>query len=375
MQIDSLVIAGFRNFNSVEISLASGANLLFGSNGSGKSNLLEAIYYLCTAKSFRGATDDVIKNRDSEFFRIAGEGYLEDRAVKIELAYKPREKKHLKINDVPQPKLAALYEYLKVVFFGPDDVELILGSPAVRRRFLDISIAQLEPGYISLLWEYKKILAQRNALLKELGNAYDSLGVIDDCSSLLVWDEKLIELGLDINRSRNKFIQTVSNLAKGYHEKLSGSNDELRIAYKASPTLDNYTPDAYRNKLDSKRTRELFMGQSMYGPHRDDLQFLLSNYDCKGFASRGQVKTAVLSAKLAVFEYTKQLCGEAPILLLDEVYSDLDRKRLDYLMSLFPSLSQVIVTTSKLGEVKELDIFGNIMRVDGGSIEKYMPQL
>lgn len=371
MHLDSINITGFRNFAAASTLFSPGKNLLFGPNGSGKSNLLETIHYLCTAKSFRSATDDLIMQNGADFFRIVGEGEVGGEPVTIELAYQPGEKKRIKINGVLHSKVAVLYEQFKVVFFGPDDVELVYGPPSVRRRFLDISIAQLEVGYIPLLWEYKKVVAQRNALLRELGEAYDSLGAIAGDESLQVWDEKLIELGLAINGLRARFIRDVSKLAGEFHNKLTATDDMLEMRYKASPSLDEYSVDAYRAKLESRRTRELLMRQSMYGPHRDDVQFLLSGDDCRSYASRGQVKSAVLSVKLAILEHVKELCGEPPILLLDEIFSDLDRNRLDYLMPLLDDLGQVIVTTSKLEEVKELEMFENSLQVTDGSIEKY----
>jgi DNA replication and repair protein RecF len=373
VHLDSVDITGFRNFASSSTLFSPGKNLLFGPNGSGKSNLLETIHYLCTAKSFRSATDDLIVHHGADFFRIVGEGKVGAEPVTIELAYRPGEKKRIKINSVLHSKVAVLYRQFKVVFFGPDDVELVYGPPSVRRRFLDISIAQLEAGYIPLLWEYKKVVAQRNALLRELGEAYDSLGAIGGDESLQVWNEKLVELGLAINGSRARFIREVSELAGGYHNQLTTNDDRLEIRYKASPTLDEYSGDAYRAKLESRRTRELLMRQSMYGPHRDDLQFLLSGDDCRSYASRGQVKSAVLSVKLAVLEHVRKLCEESPILLLDEIFSDLDKNRLDCLMPMLEDLGQVIITTSKLGEVKELSMFENLLRVDDGSIEKYTP--
>ena len=371
MHLDSVDITGFRNFTSAAVRFSPGRNLIFGPNGSGKSNLLETIHYLCTAKSFRRATADLIVQNGADFFRIVGEGKVGGEQITLELAYRPGERKHIKINGVSHSKVAVLYEQFKVVFFGPDDVELVYGPPSVRRRFLDISVAQLEAGYIPLLWEYKKVVAQRNALLRELGEAYDSLGAITGDESLQVWDEKLVELGLAINRSRGRFIRDVSELAREFHNQLTATDDMLEMRYKASPTLAEYSADAYHAKVESRRTRELLMRQSMYGPHRDDVQFLLCGEDCRSYASRGQVKSAVLSVKLAVLEHIKELCGEPPILLLDEIFSDLDRNRLDYLMPLLSDLGQVIVTTSKLREVKELGLFENSLRVESGSIEKY----
>lgn len=358
----------FRNLAAAEVQLSPKANLIFGSNGAGKSNLLEAIYYLCTAKSFRGASDDEMKARDAEFFRLEGEGEAAGQSVRIEIAYKPGEKKRLKINDVAEPRVSSLYEQFRVVSFGPDDVELVYGAPSVRRRFLDISIAQIEPLYISLLWEYKKTLAQRNALLRDLGEAYESLGAIEYEESLEVWDEKLASVGLAVHDARRRFLRSVSDLASGYHQSLTNMDGDFVMEYSISPRLDDYSQCAFTEKLKSRRRRELMMRQSMYGPHRDDITFSIGRSDCRSFASRGQVKTATLALKLAVVEHIGNVCGEPPILLLDEIYSDFDRARLDAVSGLLSSMSQVLVTTSKLEEARDLTIFDNILIVESGKV-------
>jgi len=364
---------GFRNFISQEVELSPETNLIFGANGSGKSNLLEAIHYICTAKSFRHASDESIKNWDAEFFRLEADGYLDDTTTKIEISWKPGEKKRLKIQGVKHTKLANLYEHFKVVSFSPDDVELVYGSPSVRRQFLDISISQLRPGYISVLWELKKVLAQRNALLRELGEAFDSVGASPDEDLLDAWDDKLAGLAVLIHDARKEFVQDVSRRAMEYHSKLSGVTCDFHIEYKASPDLKDYSVEQFRGKLQSRRSRELLLRQSLYGPHRDDLQFMVSEAECRNFASRGQVKTVVLAIKLAVFDRIHELCGEAPILLLDEMYSDLDRTRLDSITALLGGLSQVVVTTSKLEEIKDLSYFRNSISIDTGLISKYTP--
>jgi DNA replication and repair protein RecF len=289
----------------------------------------------------------------------------------VELAFQRRGKKRLKIDGVVHTKLQVLYERLRVVLFGPDDVDLIYGPPSIRRRFLDMSIAQLKHRYISLLWEYKKIVAQRNALLREMSEAYNSLGAVGDDDVLQIWDEKLVETGLSINAERAAFLHEISPMAQDLHRRLTNTGDRFDIFYSPSPSLDEYSVDSFANKLRSRRSRELAMGQSMYGPHRDDVGFLLSGDDCKSFASRGQVKSAVLATKLALLELMRSTFDEPPILLLDEIYSDLDRGRLDMLISILGNLGQVIVTTSKLRDVTELDEFQKLFRIDAGSVSEY----
>ncbi len=371
MYLDSLDITGFRNLEHQVVHFNKGSNLIVGLNGAGKTNLLEAIYYLCTAKSFRGASDDIIKQYDTDMFRIAGSGEIFDEPVTVEVAYRPGEKRHIKINGVMERRVASLYEKYRAVSFGPGDVDLIYGSPAVRRRFLDISIAQVKRGYISQLWEYKKVIAQRNALLKELGDAYDSIGAIEGEGLLQVWDQKLVELAVEIHATRGMFVQAIMKIAGEYHRQMSESDSALDICYEASPRLDEYSVDCMSEKLRLRRGRELAMRQSMYGPHRDDIVFKLFGQDCRNSASQGQVKTVVLAVKLALCIYIKDHCGEVPILLLDEIFSDLDRNHLDCLLSLLPELSQVMMTTSKLDDIRDLSIFESILTVEDGRVNIY----
>ncbi len=374
LHLDSLDITGFRNLDKQIVHFATGSNLIFGLNGAGKTNLLEAIYYLCTAKSFRSAADEAIKCHDSDLFRIAGTGLIFEEPVTVEVAYRPGEKRHIKIDGVVEKRVASLYERFRAVSFGPGDVELVYGPPTIRRRFLDISIAQVKRGYISQLWEYKKVIAQRNALLKELGDAYDSIGAMEGEELLQVWDQKLIEIAVDIHATRSLFIREIMKLAGEYHQKMSESDSALTICYEASPKLDEYSTECLSEKLKSRRGRELAMRQSMYGPHRDDIIFRLHGQDCRNSASQGQVKTVVLSVKLALCEYIRHNCDETPILLLDEIFSDFDRNRLDCLLSLLPGLSQVMMTTSKLGDIRDLSIFETILMVDSGRVAMYTPQ-
>ncbi len=371
MHVKHLKLTSFRNFESVEIEFAPGANLIFGKNGSGKSNMLESVYYLCTAKSFRGANDDLLRKSDAELFRIEASGELSNSEVQIEIGCKPGEKKRVRINGVPETRLSSLYEHLKAVVFAPDDVELINGPPSVRRTFLDISIAQFDRSYIPLLWEYKRVLAQRNALLKELAEEFAAIGTATDDSSLQVWDTRMAELAVDINARRRKFLADISGPSSEYHHKLTDSPFDLAIEYKPSPSLETFDTARFQQKLESRRRRETMLGQSQYGPHRDDITFRIGDYDFRSYGSRGQVKSVVLSVKLAVLLYLRDVTDEWPILLLDEIYSDFDARRLEYLSSIIPTLGQVLVTTSKLSEVKDLSVFEKSIMVDNGETRNY----
>jgi DNA replication and repair protein RecF len=368
MYISEVEVDGFRNLSSGSVHLSPGRNLLIGPNGAGKTNLLEAVYYLCTSKSFRGVTDEALMQNGKEYMRLCGSGNVDGRETTVEAGYRPGEKKRIRINDAVAGGVASLFEYFRAVSFGPGDTELVLGSPAIRRRFLDISLAQVNRSYIQLLWSYKRVLAQRNALLREMADTYDPAGTRSDEPVIAAWDQKLAELGVELHGLRSNFIARVSAYAESYHQKLAGSTNRLRVDYVASPALDVFDVVRLVAKFESRRSRELAMGQSMYGPHRDDLSLKLNGQECKGYASQGQVKTAVLALKLGICEYIKERTGEYPILLLDEIFSDLDREHLDCLISELPSFSQAIVTTSKIEEINDLSIFEKTLRVENGTI-------
>jgi len=371
MHVHHLKLTSFRNFDSEEIEFDPCTNLIFGENGSGKSNILEAVYYICTAKSFRSANDDLLRKNDADLFRIEADGIIDGNETEIEIGCKPGEKKRLRINGVPESRLSSLYEHFKAVVFAPDDVELINGPPSVRRTFLDISISQFDRNYIPLLWEYKRVLAQRNALLKELAEEFDAVGTASMDSTLQVWDQKTAELAVQINAKRQRFLKDISEPSTDFHEKLTESEFQLEIVYKPSPAIENYTTEEFVRKIESRRRRDIMLGQSQYGPHRDDIVFRIGDYDCRSYGSRGQVKSAVLSVKLAVLKHLREVNDEWPILLLDEIYSDFDSKRLEFLATIIPTLGQVLVTTSKLEEVKDLEVFNKSIMVTCGKTGNY----
>jgi DNA replication and repair protein RecF len=369
MYIERLKLTSFRNIMEAELEFSPGKNLICGLNGAGKTNILEALFYIGAARSFRTHLDENMVNSNSDFFRLEARGQIPPHDVLIEIAVKPGTRKTIKANSAPLKKLGELFEYFRLVEFSPYDINIIIGAPSLRRKFLSITIAQSEPRHIAVLSEYYKTLAQRNALLKTY-QGRDRL-LPDQEATLLVWDEKLAQHAVAIHTSRCHFIEKISLLATDYYQKISASKEQLTLRYSPSPKIEEYDPVALCAKWSSRRRRELAMGQTLYGPHRDDLAFSIDGLEAKSGASQGQIKTAVLSLKLAQYEYLKERLNQTPIVLLDEIFSDLDSARLDFIIELLPQLGQTFIATSKPSEIKDLTIFNSKYILEQG-FPKYL---
>lgn len=364
MFISQLELTNFRNIEKSELAFSESTNLIVGPNGAGKTNILEALYYCGTGRSFRTHFDENLIRRDTDFFRLVSEGQIDPHQVTVEVGVEPGSRKMIKVNSAPLKKLADLYQYFRLVEFSPYDLDLVIGPPSSRRRFLSLTISQSAPAHIALLSDYSKLLAQRNALLKD----YQERGSLSEQmeTTLAIWDENLAQSAVEINTVRAEFIAQLSPLATDFYNRISGHDEDFKLMYTPSPRLPEFTAENFAAKLKSRRRRELAMGQTLYGPHRDELQFLVKDAEARSYASQGQIKTAVLSVKLAQHQYLKDKLEQAPVMLLDEIYSDLDRKRLGFITDLLPDLGQTFVTTSKTSEINDLSIFICKHRIEGG---------
>ena len=364
MHITRLKLSFFRNILDAELEFAPQNNLICGPNGAGKTNILEALFYLGVARSFRTNLDDNMVNTDSEFFRLEADGRIPPHEVNMEIAVKPGKRKTIKVNSSPLKRLGQLFEYFRLVEFSPYDIEIINGAPANRRKFLSLTIAQSEPQHISVLTEYYKILAQRNALLKSY-QAERQLSSAQE-ATLEAWDERLAQTAVIIHNARRRFVNEIAELAAGFYRRISGPSESLSMEYDFSPKIEEYSQANLCAKWASRRQRELSMAQTLYGPHRDDLKFIINGLEARPSGSQGQVKTAVLGLKLAQYEYLKKCLGQTPIMLLDEIFSDFDTNRLEYIIRLLPQLGQTFITTSKLSEIRDLRIFDCKYQIEKG---------
>ena len=334
MIIKSLELKDYRNYRDLNMQFHNGTNILYGENAQGKTNILEAIYLCGTTKSHRGSKDkEIIRFQQEEaHVRII----LEKNQIphRIDLHLKRNKAKGVAIDGLPIKRQGELFGMLNLVFFSPEDLYIIKNGPAERRRFLDLELCQLDKIYLSHLTNYNKVLVQRNNLLKQISNNRNLL------DTLYLWDQKLIEYGRKIIETREDFILRLIQLVGDIHRRLTGGKEELVLAYEP-----NVRAADFEDKLKTYREKDLYLKMTHVGPHRDDLCFLLGTVDIRRYGSQGQQRTAALSCKLAEIQLVKSAIRENPILLLDDVLSELDRQRQTHLLNSIGDIQTMITCT------------------------------
>lgn len=358
MIIKSLELANFRNYDSLELEFDRGTNILFGDNAQGKTNILEAIYLSSTTKSHKGSKDqDIIKfGYDEAHIRT----YLEkeDIEYKVDMHLRKSKSKGIAINGQKIKKAAELLGLLNVVFFSPEDLSIIKNGPAERRRFVDMELCQLDSFYLYNLNHYNKIVNQRNKLLKDL---YMNPDLKD---TLNIWDSQLLSFGSKIIERRHLFVSQLNEIIYEIHKKLSGGKEELIIKYEPEVLIENY-----ESKLRMNQERDIRLKQTTVGPHRDDFAFVVNDVDIRKFGSQGQQRTAALSLKLSEIELVKKITKDTPVLLLDDVLSELDSNRQNYLLNSIGDI-QTIITCTGLDEfVNNRFEINKVYNVTNGVVE------
>ncbi|MBD5485646.1 MAG: DNA replication/repair protein RecF [Lachnospiraceae bacterium] len=338
MIIKSLELADFRNYDFLHIDFDRGTNILYGDNAQGKTNILEAIYLSAITKSHKGSKDRDIVNFDKEEAHIRT--YLEKDGIdtRIDMHLRKNKSKGIAIDGQKIKKAAELIGLLNVVFFSPEDLSIIKNGPAERRRFVDMELCQLDQFYLYNLNHYNKIVNQRNKLLKDM---YFNPSLRD---TLNIWDSQLISFGSKIIERRQLFIEQLNEIILEIHRKLSGGKEDLVIKYEPDTSIEDY-----EKTLSSNQDRDIKLKQTTTGPHRDDFCFSTGNIDIRKFGSQGQQRTAALSLKLSEIELVKKLTKDNPVLLLDDVLSELDSNRQNYLLSTIGDI-QTIITCTGLDE-------------------------
>lgn len=358
MIIKSLELADFRNYDSLDICFSSGTNILYGDNAQGKTNILEAIYLSSTTKSHKGSKDkDIINfNKEEAHIRVI----LEKDGIenKIDMHLRKNKSKGIAINGQKIKKAAELLGLLNVVFFSPEDLNIIKNGPAERRRFVDMELCQLDSFYLYNLNHYNKIVNQRNKLLKDM---YFSPELKD---TLNIWDSQLVSYGSKIIERRKIFVKQLNEIIFDIHRKLSGDQEDLNIRYEPDTLIEDY-----ERSLSDNQERDIKLKQTSVGPHRDDFSFLTGNIDIRKFGSQGQQRTAALSLKLSEIELVKKITKDNPVLLLDDVLSELDSNRQNYLLNSIGDI-QTIITCTGLDEfINNRFEIDKVFRVKEGKIE------
>lgn len=358
MIIKSLELENFRNYKNIKLEFDEGINILYGNNAQGKTNILEAIFLSGTTKSHKGSKDkDIIRF-------LKDESHIRSYFIKNEIDYKidmhlRRSKaKAIAINGSQIKKASELLGIVNIIFFSPEDLSIIKNSPADRRRFTDLELCQLDKVYLYHLTNYNKIVNQRNMLLKDMFRHPELKDTLD------VWDNQLVDLGSKIIERRILFVEQLNDIIYDIHKQLSGNTEEIRIEY-----APNVSVEQYEQQLKLNRDKDIKYKLTSVGPHRDDFIFMIGNIDVKKFGSQGQQRTAALSLKLSEIELVKNVTGNTPILLLDDVLSELDSNRQNYLLDQIGSI-QTIITCTGLDEFINHKInMHKVFKVIDGKIE------
>ncbi len=334
MYIQSLELKNYRNYDRLIIEFSSGTNILYGDNAQGKTNILEAVYLGATTKSHRGSKDKEIIRFGENESHIRIHLMKQDIGHQIDMHLKKSRTKGAAIDRIPIKRSSDLLGFVPVIFFSPEDLSIIKNGPSERRKFLDIELSQLEKMYLHQLSSYNRVMAQRNNLLKQLAYQRELLDTLDS------WDLQLVKYGSEVIRYRQKFIEDLNEIIREIHKNLTGKKEKIVLKYDYSVNYDEFL-----TVLQRKREIDLKYASTGAGPHRDDIEFLVNGIDIRKFGSQGQQRTAALSLKLAQIELVKRQTGETPILLLDDVLSELDSSRKNYLLDSIKDIQTLITCT------------------------------
>lgn len=357
MIIKSLEIVDYRNYNSLNLEFDRGTNILYGDNAQGKTNILEAIYLAATTKSHRGTKDKEIINFDKEEAHIRT--FLEKEGIetRVDMHLRKSGTKGIAIDGQRIKKAADLMGICNVVFFSPEDLGIIKNGPSERRRFVDMELCQLDSFYLYNLNHYNKIVNQRNKLLKDMYMNPDLK------ETLNIWDMQLVSFGSKIIERRKFFAEQLNEIIYDIHKKLSGGREEIRIVYEPDVEIEDY-----ETKLKHSQDRDIKSKMTTVGPHRDDFSFYVGDIDIRKFGSQGQQRTAALSLKLSEIEIVKKITRDTPILLLDDVLSELDSNRQNYLLNSIGNIQTIITCTGLEEFVNNRFEINKVFNVSDGNV-------
>ncbi|MFT9003718.1 MAG: DNA replication/repair protein RecF [Liquorilactobacillus hordei] len=369
MYLKKMTLKNFRNYRDVNLVFSPQINVLIGENAQGKTNLLEAIYVLAMARSHRTNNERELVNFAKDEALI--QGTLERKLSKLKLElFLGKKGKKAKVNHLEQAKLSQYIGQMNVILFAPEDLALVKGSPAVRRKFIDMEFGQIDAHYLYNLSQYRVLLKQRNHYLKQL-----QLKKAKDLVLLEVLSDQIAAFGAEIIAKRIIFLDELEKYAQGVQAQITGQKEELKFNYDTS--VENiYEKDVKQLYTDLKKlyetnqSKEIFQGSTLYGPHRDDVQFLINKKNVQVFGSQGQQRTTALAVKLAEIDVMKNETGEYPILLLDDVLSELDGARQTQLLRAIQDRVQTFLTTPSMSEVtRKLIKDPKVFRIEAGNIK------
>lgn len=356
MHLLHLKCRGFRCLDNVHFEPATGLNIIRGNNAQGKTSVLEAILFAATSKSHRTSVETDLVAHDGDGFHIEVKARRGDRDVTLEANWWGGAKR-FKVNGVAQTRVSQVLGKVNVILFSPEDIALVKGAASVRRRFIDMELSQLHPAYLKALQQFRQVLRQRNELLRKT--------TVDD-ALLDVWDEQLVRHGALLMQERAGFLKELAELAAGAYSRIAGG-EALVLEYRA----DVEPAEAYAEILKKSRAQDIRRRATSRGPHRDDIDFLVAGNPARSHASQGQQKSAALALKLAELELVNARTGEYPILMLDEVLSELDGLRAGQLFATIGEGIQCILTTTELTDRRKLFGDGSTdFLIEKGQLEK-----
>ncbi len=364
MYVHKLSLKNFRNFGSLKVQLSEGINIFYGDNAQGKTNFLEAIYFCATGRSQRAGKDSelILFGEDEAHLKLMVSTENNDTISniiydKIDIHLKKNYSKGIAINGIPIKKLNQLFGILLCVIFSPEDLNLVKSGPSERRKFMDTELCQLSNIYYYELLQYHNVLKQRNNLLKKI-KKNPSLK-----DTMFVWDEQLVNHGTKIIKYRINFIEKINFIANSIHSKITNNAENLKIEYKY-----NVSEKDFLHKLNKNLERDILLGNTSVGVHKDDLGFYINGTDVRIFGSQGQQRTASLSAKLAEIELIKEKKHKIPVLLLDDVLSELDEHRQKYLIKSIYGIQSIITCTGIEDIMSKISEKATVFKVENGNV-------
>ena len=357
MHISSVELKNYRNYEYASIPFKDGINILYGDNAQGKTNILESLYVCATTKSHRGSKDKELIQFEHPEAHIRMMVNKKGIDHKIDMHLRKQKGKGAAIDGIPIKKSSELLGLVHMILFSPEDLSIIKNGPGERRRFLDMELCQLDKIYMNHLSNYNKVLNQRNTLLKQISFQKDLAETLD------IWDQQMVKYGVNIIKIRDTFVKELNEIISVIHEKLSGGREHLFLEYEPSVKIESY-----EEQIKRRRDQDIRILSTGIGPHRDDISFLVNGMDIRKFGSQGQQRTAALSLKLAEIELVARRIGDKPVLLLDDVLSELDGNRKNYLMESISGI-QTIITCTGLDEFVEGRLhIDQVIKVTSGTV-------
>lgn len=360
MYIREIELKDFRNYRELKVSFSRHVNIFLGNNAQGKTNLLEGIYLNAMARSFKTTRDREMIRFGEDFCKIRTVSVTDDEEQTTEIVITKEGKKAIRLDGMKVSRTSQLLDRMYIIIFSPEDLKIVKDEPEKRRKFIDRELCQIKPGYYSDLSNYKKVLRQRNTYLKETDI---------EPSVLDIWDFELAKYGSKVILKRKEFIDKINTISSRIHEGISGGKEKLELKYESNIDFTENTEKDYYDLLVSERNDDIRNRTTGRGPHKDDLKISGNGTDLRKFGSQGQQRTAALSLKLSEIRLIEEETGEKPVLLLDDVLSELDNERQTYLINSLGENQMFITTADLSGKVARSLPEGKVFKISSGNVE------